>query len=64
MGKVLTKARPYLVKYPVMGGQSVKTYTTRPEALQAFMEVYKRGKRVQMYKLSMPTDLEVGLHSL
>jgi len=64
MGRVLTKARPYLVKYPVPGGQSVKTYDTRPEAVQAFMAVYKKGRRVQMYKLSMPTELEVGLHSL
>jgi len=62
--KIQTRARPYLVKWPVSGGQSVYTYEDRPSALEEFADKYKKGIRVQMYKLDMPTELEVGLQTL
>ena len=62
--KLKTKARPYLVKWPVCGGQAVYTYNTRDEAVYQVADKVRKGIRVQMYKLEMPTELEISLQSL
>lgn len=62
--RLKTKARPYLVKWPVCGGTAFYTFNTREEAMKVFAEMHFKGNKVQIYKLDMPTEMEVGLHHL
>ena len=70
--KLVRQPRPFLLKYPVVGGQRVYTFFTREEALAEYFKIYKEKEtrkfhfpgNPHLYKLAMPTQLELLLHKL
>ena len=79
MKKLVRQPRPYLLKYAIHGGQTTYTFLTREEALVEYWKV-KRCKdgegrnsglkgsvpigNPHLYKLAMPTKLELMFHKL
>ena len=65
--------RPYLVLHPIRGGTRYLKFVTRDKAIEYYSDIIKAHKRreisttrgnPQMFKITKPTRLELGLLSL